>query len=128
MTDMPDPADVVLRFLAAMEARDMNLARSFLAQGFTMFFPGAESMTTLEDLIDWAKPRYQNVHKTFSGVDTIPPEGGAAIVYCRGTLSGKWLDGSVFDNIRFIDRFELVNGQISRQDVWNDVAEIKAGL
>jgi hypothetical protein len=125
MTDTPD---VILCFLAAMEARDLNLARSFLAQEFTMYFPGAVPMTTLEELIEWASPRYQNVQKTFSGVEAVFPEGDTTIVYCRGTLAGKWLDGTEFENIRFIDRFELVGRQITRQDVWNDIAETKADL
>ena len=38
----------------------------------------------------------------------------------------EWLDGSEFKNIRFIDRFEVVKGKLQRQDVWNDLAEIRA--
>jgi hypothetical protein len=34
-----------------------------------------------------------------------------------------WADGSSFEGIRFIDRFELVTGKIQRQDVWNDLGE-----
>lgn len=128
MTDTTDAVDVALRFLAAMEARDLDLARSFLAPGFTMFFPGADAMTTLEELVQWAGPRYQNVHKTFLGVDTVPLNGDISVVYCRGTLSGQWLDGTGFQSIRFVDRFELVAGQITRQDVWNDVADTKAAV
>ncbi len=31
-----------------------------------------------------------------------------------------------FEGIRFIDRFEVTAGKITRQDVWNDIAEVKA--
>ena len=48
------------------------------------------------------------------------------LVYCFGTLSGEWLDGTSFEGIRFIDRFEVVGDKISRQDVWNDMGEVKA--
>jgi hypothetical protein len=43
-----------------------------------------------------------------------------------GTLHGVWLDGTPFEGIRFIDRFELADGRIQRQDVWNDMAEVHA--
>ncbi|EDZ42034.1 4-oxalocrotonate tautomerase [Rhodobacteraceae bacterium HTCC2083] len=52
--------------------------------------------------------------------------GDAAIVYCRGTLSGEWPDGTTFTGIRFIDRFEVVGDKLTQQDVWNDIAETKA--
>ena len=45
------------------------------------------------------------------------------MVYARGTLNGAWLDGSPFNGIRFIDRFEVRAGKITRQEVWNDLAE-----
>jgi len=114
---------IVQRFLAAMEARDIDTARSLLAPGFTMTFPGTGPMTSLEQVMEWASPRYEYVRKTFEGVDAVPGLGGTATVYSRGTLSGKWPDGAPFDGIRFIDRFELVADQITRQDVWNDIAE-----
>jgi len=104
----------------------MGVARSLLAPGFTMTFPGTSPMTSLEQVIDWARPRYRHVRKSFEGFDTVPGPDKSAIVYVRGTLSGEWPDGTPFDGIRFIDRFELVAGQIIRQDVWNDIAESKA--
>ncbi len=91
-----------------------------------MQFPGAPEMTTLEELIAWSRPRYTFVSKTYERFDAMQSEGAAAIVYCFGTLSGEWLDGSEFSGIRFIDRFELEDGKITRQDVWNDMAEVKA--
>ena len=50
------------------------------------------------------------------------------MVYCSGTLFGVWNDGSAFEGIRFIDRFEVVNNLLTRQEVWNDVAEIQRTL
>lgn len=128
MTSTSDPAQIVRHFLATMQARDLELARSHLAPCFTMVFPGSKPMTTLDEMLEWSKPRYQNVRKIFLGLDVVPMDGDLSVVYCRGTLSGAWLDGTEFDSIRFIDRFELVAGQITRQDVWNDVAEAKAAL
>ena len=93
-----------------------------------MHFPGAAPMTHLQELIDWARPRYRFVTKTYEGFDAMQAAGDAAIVYCRGTLSGEWPDGTAFEGIRFIDRFEVVGGKITRQDVWNDIAETKGTM
>jgi len=43
----------------------------------------------------------------------------------RGTLYGRWLDGSSFEGIRFIDRIEIRDGLVVRQDVWNDAGELR---
>ncbi|MDJ0640106.1 MAG: tautomerase family protein [Paracoccaceae bacterium] len=122
----PDPVEIVRGFLAAMEARDISRAQSMLGEEFTMAFPGTAPMTSLQELIEWAKPRYNRVAKTYEGFDAMQGPEDAAIVYCRGTLSGEWTDGSPFDGIRFIDRFEVSGGRITRQEVWNDIAEARA--
>lgn len=123
---LPDPITLVRDYLTAMEARDIDKAADMLGAGFTMTFPGTAPMTQLQQLIDWAKPRYKHVTKTYSGFEALQTPGDAAVVYCRGTLSGEWPDGTPFDGIRFIDRFELTDGHLTRQDVWNDIAETKA--
>ena len=122
----PDPASLVRAFLTAMQSRDLETAQSFLSENFTMTFPGTEPMASLSQLIDWAKLRYTHVSKIYDGFDTMQSAGEAAIVYCRGTLSGQWLDGTPFDGIRFIDRFEVVGDALLKQDVWNDIAETRA--
>lgn len=122
---LPDPAGVVREFLMAMEARDLEAANAMLGAGFTMTFPGTAPMVTLAELIDWAAPRYRFVKKTYEGFDAMQSPDEHAVVYCRGTLSGEWPDGTAFDGIRFIDRFEVTGGLLTRQDVWNDIAEVK---
>ncbi len=124
MTTQEDAIATVRAYLAAMEARDLATAKSYLDPGFTMHFPGAAPMTTLEELVAWVRPRYRFVQKTYSG-DDVARSGGVSIVYSRGTLSGEWPDGAPFTDIRFIDRFELEDGRITRQDVWNDLAEVR---
>lgn len=121
---LPDPAETVRAFLVAMEARDLTRAESFLGQGFTMTFPGGVHMTTLSELVAWATSRYQHVTKTFDRLDVAATERGA-VVHCHGTLAGAWPDGSPFEGIRFADRFELTDGKITRQDVWNDLGEVR---
>lgn len=121
----PDPAELVRRYLSAMEHRDLPQARRLLDENFTMFFPGTEPMRDLAQLLEWAAPRYRHVTKTYDGFDVLQSLEEAAVVYCRGTLSGAWLDGTDFDGIRFIDRFEVVGDKLTRQDVWNDIAETR---
>lgn len=120
-----DPVVLVRDYLAAMEARDLQRARSFLAEAFVMHFPAAPPMHSLEDLVAWSKPRYRSVRKTYDGFD-VAARNGASVVYAFGALHGEWLDGTRFEGIRFIDRFEIVDGRLTRQDVWNDMAETKA--
>lgn len=121
----PDPIRIVRDFLAALEARDLDTARRALAPGFTMTLPGDARMTTLDELIAWSKPRYARVGKTYGRFDACQ-DGATAIVYCFGTLHGDWLDGTAFDGIRFIDRFEIEDARLTRQDVWNDMSEARA--
>ncbi len=118
----PDPVALVRGFLGAMEARDLGAARGFLGDGFAMTFPGGVRMETLDELVAFARPRYRRVSKTYDAFDT-GLSGDRTIVHCHGTLSGEWPDGETFAHIRFIDRFEIENGKLMRQDVWNDLAE-----
>ncbi len=120
-----DPADLVTRYLAAMEARDLETAEGFLGDEFEMVFPASHSMNSLTELIDWAKGRYRFVTKTTEGIEAFQA-GGSSIVFVRGTLAGEWPDGRPFSNIRFIDRFEVVDGRIVRQEVWNDLGEVRS--
>lgn len=119
----PPASQIVLDYLAAMEARDLDKAKSFLAEGFWMEFPGAVRMTSLEELIAWSKPRYQKVGKTYDGFAEAYGEG-ETVVTCHGMLHGVWPDGSPFSDIRFVDRFTLQGGLLTSQMVWNDLAEV----
>jgi hypothetical protein len=92
-----------------------------------MVFPGPAVMHRLEQLMEWGKPRYRSVAKRYERFDECW-QGDTTVVYCSGTLFGVWNDGSAFEGIRFIDRFEVVNNLLTRQEVWNDVAEIPRTL
>lgn len=119
---------IVREFLNAMENRDLEKAKSYLSSDFTMEFPGGEKMHTLDELIAWAKPRYQSVRKHYENFDASDAGNSQTVVYCFGTLEGKWLDGTSFAGIRFIDRFSVTDGKITDQKVWNDIAEVKNPL
>lgn len=121
-----DPEKIVRAFLAEMSERALDKAAARLAPGFVMHFPGARAMHNMSELMDWAAPRYRSITKSYEGLDAMQSAGDASIVYCRGTLSGEWPDGTSFKGIRFIDRFEIIDNLITRQDVFNDIAETRA--
>lgn len=117
---MTDAEPLVRAYLAAMEARDLPAAQAMLAPGFVMVFPGDVRMTGLVQVLDWAAPRYKWVKKRFDRFDAAGP-----VVYITGTLYGEWPDGTAFEGIRFVDRFEVADGKLARQDVWNDMGEVR---
>lgn len=113
------PEQTVRAYLDAMERRDLAAAKSFLAPGFTMVFPGGRKFTALEQLVDSARGRYRSARKTYERFDAFQD-----LVYCFGTLHGELLDGAPFSGIRFIDRFTVREGKLADQNVWNDMAEV----
>ena len=121
--ELPDASALVRQFLELMQARQLDEARTLLAPGFEMVFPGGKPMKEFSELLEWAKTRYTRIGKHFERFDEVWGEEGT-VVYCTGTLEGVWLDGRAFSGIRFIDRFEVAEGRIRRQDVWNDLAEV----
>ncbi len=123
----PAPAELARAYLEAMEAEDIDKARGFLADGFAATVPGGGVIDSPEGFIERVRSRYRVVRKTFERLDEAPGEDGAVVVYCCGTLSGEWPDGTPFEGIRFIDRFTVAGGKLVDQMIWNDVAERRAG-
>lgn len=121
---LPDPINIVQDFLSVMEARELDAAAGHLAEGFEMTFPGDARMTDLSELINWAASRYRSVTKHGVTYDA-GIAAGDPVVFCHGTLAGEWLDGTPFADIRLVDRFTLRDSKIWRQQVWNDIAEVR---
>jgi ketosteroid isomerase-like protein len=119
--------EIAKSFLTALEKGDLDGAASFLAPQPVFIFTGGARRQNLAEIVKGLTVRYQFVGKHFDGFDAAPAEGGF-VVYVRGTLHGRWSDGSPFEGIRFIDRFEIRDGKIHRQDVWNDAAETLSRL
>jgi 23S rRNA (guanosine2251-2'-O)-methyltransferase len=111
---------LVERYLAALETRDLETASALLAPRAVLTFPGDVRFEALDAMVAWSATRYRRVRKTDQRW-TVAEDG--ARVYVEGTLFGEALDGRMFSGVRFIDRFELKDGRIARQSVWNDLAE-----
>ena len=114
-----NPERIVRAYLDAMERRDLATAKSFLAPGFFMVFPGNKRFDSLEQLVASAKGRYRSARKTYERY-----EAAGNVMYCYGTLHGELLDGTPYSGIRFIDRFTVKDGKLVDQMVWNDMAEV----
>ncbi len=117
----PAAERVALEFLRVMEDRDLDRARSMLASDLVMSFPGA-SYRSLDEMVGSARGRYQWVKKRVQRTESYGSDEDA-VVFVSGTLYGVNLNGVPFEDVRFIDRFEVVGGLIARQEVWNDLAE-----
>lgn len=87
-----------------------------------MTFPGSRTFKTRDELVRWSATRYQSIAKSYTGFDELMKDD-EAVVYCYGTLSGTWLDGNTFADIRFIDQFHLRGQLLRKQSVWNDLSE-----
>lgn len=114
--------DIVRRYLRLVETRDLDQAAMMLARDATITFPGGRIFTSLSDQVASSAGRFRSVTKSFDQFDEMS-EGDTTIVYALGRLSGEALDGTAFDSVRFIDRFELRRGRITDHMVWNDLAE-----
>lgn len=118
----PVASELVQTFLNALQNRDMDAAQALLHSDFCMCFPGGVVMHALQELVNWAQQRYTQITKHYERFEE-SWQGDVTVVFCHGRLQGRWLNGDTFDGIRFIDRIEVRDGLITRQDVWNDLAE-----
>ncbi len=84
-----------------------------------IFRPGAGSRVARAKGSRPIRDRDPRVHRD-------PAGGGPRHGLLPRRLAGEWPDGTPFDGIRFIDRFELADGKLARQEVWNDLAEAGA--
>lgn len=123
---LPSAEECVSGCLAAMEARDLETARAFLAPGFRITFPGGHTFTDPQELVAWSAGRYRSVAKSIERFDAAPTLE-TIVVYCFGTLAGEWPDGTRFEGVRFVDRFTVRAGKLVDQNVWNDLGEAARG-
>jgi hypothetical protein len=117
---------LALGYLAAMERRDLDAARVFVADDAEFIFPGGVRRDDLAAIVAGSSGRYRSLAKHVERCDLCEEPDGVVVVYVLGSLHGQWPDGSAFSGIRFVDRFELAGGLIRRQEVWNDSAEARA--
>jgi hypothetical protein len=118
--------DSVTAYLRLVEERRLDEAAAYLAPRVEIEFPGGRRFADLDEQVAAASGRYHSVRKVFEGFDVIDREE-MVVVYVFGTLEGEDLEGRRFAGVRFIDRFELVDGLVAGHRVWNDLAETMRG-
>lgn len=118
--------EIAAGFFSAMARRDVAVVKSLLAPGFVMTVSGNHRFTDIEAFFSYSRTRQGAVRKHVAGYD-VCHGNGKSIVYAHGTMSGTWLDGSPYENVRFVDRFEIERDRILKLDVFSDMAEFRPG-
>jgi len=126
------PAQVVDEYLRLLMIPDPAAASAFIAPDLRIRFTGNRPMTHPAQCSAFNAGRYAWVKKKIERTEVV--SGGSAdetVVYSLGTLHGAWPDGTPFEGNRYVDRYVVRQGKITRMDVWNDSAEwllVRAGL
>ncbi len=115
-------ARIVYDYLEASMKPDPDLAATFVADSVTITFTGGRVFDHPSGPTGFNAGRYKWVKKRMDTFDVAEGAGGT-VVYSVGTLYGEWPDGTPFEGNRYVDRFEVEDGKITKMDVWNDSAE-----
>jgi hypothetical protein len=126
------PASVVEEYLRLLMIPDPTAARKLVARGLQIRFTGGRAMTDPTECAVFNATRYRWVKKRVERTETVTGGSEAeTVVYSLGTLHGEWPDGTPFEGNRYVDRYVVSHGLITRMEVWNDSAEwllMRAGL
>lgn len=113
---------IVSNFLEASMAPDPERAATFMSADVQITFTGGRPMANPSVITAFNGGRYAWVKKALGQFD-FAEYPDHTVVYSNGTLYGEWPDGRPFHGNRYLDRFEVRGGKITRMDVWNDSAE-----
>ena len=119
---LPEEAEIVRAYLDASMKPDPDLAATYVADHLTITFTGGRVFNHPSGPTGFNAMRYKWVKKKMDRFDVARGAEGV-VVYSVGTLFGEWPDGTAFEGNRYVDRFEVNDGKITKMDVWNDSAE-----
>lgn len=114
-----DPKGVVEEIFQRMAEPDERATTSELyADDVTITCPGGQfsGPTANEELLEFLRPLYDWAKKD---IDRWIVENNRIVV--DGTLYGVDTDGQAFEGVRFVDVYEIEEGQVTRLDFWNDL-------
>lgn len=115
-----EPRETVEEFFDRM---DDHTARETVGELFAedavITVPGGrfEGPDAPAEFLAFLEPRYERADKEFDRWI----ESGSEVVSI-GTLYGVDDDGDEFEGVRYVDVYEVADGEIQRLDVWNDLA------
>lgn len=117
-------AAVVDEYLRRLMIPDPDAARELVSPELRIRFTGGREMRDPAQCAAFNAARYAWVKKRIEATEVVDGESDDhAVVYSRGTLYGAWPDGTPFEGNRYVDRYVVSRGLITRMDVWNDSAE-----
>lgn len=119
---MTDPIVLVDTYLQHCEDRELDEAAQYLAPTARLQFPGGATYSSLREMVT-APKSYAWVRKHRDRY-VVGVEGESTSVVSIGRLYGERLDGTAFDDVRYVDVFRLEAGLIVEQNVWNDLAAV----
>lgn len=125
-------AALVNEYLRILMIPDPEGVRALVAPDLQITFTGGRAMRAPTECAAFNAKRYAWVRKRIERTEVV--SGGTddeTVVYSLGTLHGAWPDGTPFEGNRYVDRYVVRRGFITRMDVWNDSAEwllLRAGL
>lgn len=127
MTPLDIARQPIDRFIQAVNAGDAEAAQRHVAPEGRLVFPGPVTFHRVADFLALSGPRYQRVGYTYGAMELAQFEG-RTVVYAQGTVAGVFANGTAFDNVRYIDRFEIRDGLIVSKEVWSDMADLMRRL
>lgn len=113
------PRAVVEEFFDRMADERRDTIAELFADDAVVTLPGARfsGPDAPGEFLAFLAPRYEWAEKEFDRW----LESGAEVVSI-GTLSGVDRAGDAFEGVRYVDVYEVVDGRITRLDIWNDLA------
>ncbi|MCW5669094.1 MAG: nuclear transport factor 2 family protein [Hydrogenophaga sp.] len=122
MNELERARRLIGRFIQAVNDRDAPRAQACLAPGARLIFPGPTVFHEVADFLAWSGPRYESVLYTYGPMERAE-RTDATVVYAQGVVSGVFADGVVFEGVRYVDRFEIVEDLIVSKEVWSDMGD-----
>lgn len=120
--ELSEDAAIVRDYLEASMKPVPQLSATFVCGDVTITFTGDRQFNHPSGPASFNAMRYKWVKKRMDRFD-VSESKDCTVVYSVGTLFGEWPDGTAFEANRYIDRFEVQDGKITKMDVWNDSAE-----
>ena len=121
---MSEAGGIVRAFVDALGRRDLDAASAQLGSGFRMTVTGGHVFASPAEFAAFSKGQHRGAKKTTDRYDEIPGED-STVVYAMGSMAGTWNDGTTFEGVRYVDRFEVAHGKIVDMRVWSDMAEFR---
>jgi ketosteroid isomerase-like protein len=114
--------DTARDFMDAMERGDLAAATALCASRYALLVPGGKRCSSLAEFVEFGRGRYLELHKVEREFDACESAAGI-VVYAHGVMNGRWLDGSAFAGLRYVDRFLIVDGRVLELQILNELGE-----